>query len=229
MAPVLDPPIAGVVTITPWPLFTVFGVDGHPLVGGKLYTYAANTSQDKPSFADPFLIVPNANPVILDDQGQAMVYLDGFYRLVLTDADNVQLWEVDNYEWPTDTEVPPGGIVNGSTDGVANAIAGESVISVPNLVPLGYRVEGVIVRVDTSFGTANGLQQIAVGDSQLMDGWGMVGLTAGLVTGQRDWHRADRLIAATAYTVLLAAVGGRFDSAGVMSIRAHWSSIGGWA
>lgn len=226
MAPIVEPEV---VLLIPWPHFQAFAPDGSPLIGGKLYTYAANTTVPKAAYHDPYLLSPHANPIILRDDGSEVIWLDGFYHLRLEDRHGVQLWDIPSYEWEVSTTVPPGGIISGSTDGVANAVTGESVIQVPNLVPTGYRVEGVIVRIDTTFGASNGLQQIAIGDGLCMDGWGVVGLEAGVQTIQRDFRRGDRPIPSTAYTVLLAAIGGRFDSAGVMSVRAHWSSIGGWS
>lgn len=228
MAPILEPPPAANV-IQAWPLFTAYDTDGHPLVGGKLYTYDANTSVPKATYGDPFFIAANTNPVVLSADGNALVYLDGFYRLILTDAEDVQRWEIDNYSYPSSEVIPPSGIVAGFTETTVNAPTGESVIAVSSLVPTGYRVEGVIVRVDTAFGTSNGLTGMSIGDATAMDRWGQIGLTAGLETGQRDFHAADRPIAATAYTVLIAATGGRYDSTGVLSVKATWSSIAGWS
>lgn len=225
MAPVAPPAMN---VLQAWPLFTAFDTTGYPLIGGLLHTYAANTSIPKASFADPFLLVENMNPVVLDAMGQAMVYLDGFYRLVLTDREGIQLWEVDNYEWEVGSTVPPSGIVTGADEDTVTTPSGEGVIQVPNLVPLGYRVEGVIVRIGVGLGTSLGLQSVQIGDAILQDRWGSIGLTAGLTTGQRDFRGADRPIAATAYTILLAAIGGRFDSVGEISVKAFWSSIGGW-
>lgn len=211
----------------PWPLFTAYK-DGNPIIGAKLYSFSAYTSTPKATFADPFLIVPNTNPVIMDAHGQAMVYLQGFYRLVLTDAVGVMLWEVDAYAFESSTEAPVGGVVFGMAEGVAVAADGARVLDVANLVPLGYRVEGAIARVDTTFGASRGLTQIALGDSVLLDGWGAIGLDAGLTTLQKDFRRADRPIAPTAYVVRCAALGGLFDGAGQLTVRAHWSSLGGW-
>jgi hypothetical protein len=193
-------------------------------------SYQASTSTPKSTFADPYLLVPNANPVILNADGNAVVYLDGFYRLILTDSNDIMLWEIDNYEWESGTTAPASGLISGMTEAVnITPTAGSAVISVPNLIPLGYRVEGVIVKITTDFGASQGLSSIAIGDSILMDRWGTVALATGQQTGQINFHGADRPIAATAYSVLLSALGGNYDAAGALSIRGFWSSITGWS
>lgn len=216
------------VVLTAWPLFTAIK-DGQPVIGGKLYSYQANTTTPKATYADPFLIVRNTNPVQMNDQGQAMVYLQGFYRLVLTDREGRLLWDIDNYEYASSTEPPEGGVVHGMTQADVPAVNGESVLVVTNTVPLGYRVEGAIARIENTFGASQGLQVIQIGDDLLQDGWGQIGLEAGLTTIQKDFRRADRPITPTLYTVLVSAIGGRFDGAGQLTLRVHWSCIGGWA
>jgi hypothetical protein len=73
---------------------------GDPLVGGKLYTYAAGTNTPQATWADAASVTPNANPVVLDARGEALIYWSGNYKLVLRDAlDNV-IWTVDNVASP---------------------------------------------------------------------------------------------------------------------------------
>lgn len=219
------------VLIQPWPLFTAWDTDGTPLIGGRLHTWAAQTNTPKASYADPYGLTPNANPVILDAMGQAMVWLDGWYHLRLEDRHGVQLWDVLQYEYPSVTEPAAPGMVSGMNEGIVDAStgAGTGVIQVPNLVPLGYRCKGVICKVNTAFGTSNGLTNILIGDATVGDGWGNIGIAAGLQTSQVDFRRGDQPIAATAYTILLAAVGGTYDAVGQMAVRAFWESITGWA
>lgn len=70
--------------------------DGTPLVGGKLYTYAAGTSTPKATYADSAATTPNTNPVILDSRGEASVFWTGSYKAVLKDSSDVTIWTVDN-------------------------------------------------------------------------------------------------------------------------------------
>lgn len=225
MAPTVEP---GIVLIYPWPLFSAYGTDGHPLIGGRLWTYQANTTVPKAAYHDPYFVSPHANPLTLDAYGQATVWLDGYYHLVLEDQDGTLLWNVPSYTFDVSGTVGAGAIVTGSTEQVVQSVQSERVLAVTGLVPLGYRVEGVMTQVTAEFGVSLGLKQILVGDETLEDGWGISPITFGAQTLQRDFRRADRPIAVTAYTVLLAAQGGRFDVAGSITVRATWSSIEGW-
>ena len=83
-----------------FPFFRAFSANGLALAGGKLWTYAAGTATPLATFSDAAGTVPNTNPVILDANGQAQVYLSGQgYKLALTDASDVVQpgWPVDNY------------------------------------------------------------------------------------------------------------------------------------
>ena len=56
--------------------------NGKPLAGGKVFTYEANTTTPKITYADPDGKAPNTNPVILDQAGRAKIYADdGAYRV----------------------------------------------------------------------------------------------------------------------------------------------------
>lgn len=65
---------------------------GKFLVGGKLYTYLANTSLATPkaTYTNQAGNASNTNPIILDAYGQATVFWSGAYDVVLKDsADNI--------------------------------------------------------------------------------------------------------------------------------------------
>ena len=73
-----------------------FDSNGAPLVGGKLYSYAAGTTTPKATYTDESVSSANANPVILDANGEANVWLDsGFYKFVLKDSLDATQWTVD--------------------------------------------------------------------------------------------------------------------------------------
>lgn len=69
---------------------------GAPLIGGKLYTYDAGTSNPRPTYQDAAGTTPNTNPIILDARGEAMVFWSGSYKVVLKDSSDVTIWTVDN-------------------------------------------------------------------------------------------------------------------------------------
>lgn len=73
-----------------------FDDNGDPLSAGKLYTYAAGTTTPKATYTTAAGTTPNANPVVLDSAGRAVVFLDGSYKFRLETAASVLVREVDN-------------------------------------------------------------------------------------------------------------------------------------
>jgi len=75
----------------------VYGVAGSALAGFKLNTYASGTSTPQATYTDSTLSVNNANPVIMDANGQANVWLgNSSYKFVGTDASGTVVWTADN-------------------------------------------------------------------------------------------------------------------------------------
>ena len=72
------------------------GVLGLPLVGGRVYTYAAGTNTPKTTWVDANETVPNTNPVILDARGEASIFWNGAYKVLLCDALYNIIWTQDN-------------------------------------------------------------------------------------------------------------------------------------
>lgn len=89
-------------SLSPPPKLQFFGTDGLPLVGGKLFTYAAGTTTPIATYTDNTQVNQNTNPVILDSNGQANVWLSDAvnYKYVLKDADDVTLFTVDYVSVP---------------------------------------------------------------------------------------------------------------------------------
>jgi len=78
------------------PKFQVVDSAGAPLSGGKLYTYGSGTTTPKATYSDRGLTTPNANPVVLDSRGEAVVWLAlGAYKFVLKTSADVTVWTVD--------------------------------------------------------------------------------------------------------------------------------------
>lgn len=75
-----------------------FNNDGTPCAGGKLWTYAAGTSNPKATYADEAGTVLNQNPVPLDAKGEALIFWSGAYKVDLKQADGTQVtgYPVDN-------------------------------------------------------------------------------------------------------------------------------------
>lgn len=76
--------------------FQCFGLDGKPLAGGKVYTYSAGTTTNKATYTTMAGTVANPNPVILDQNGKAKIFLgDGSYRLQIKDSNNALIDDID--------------------------------------------------------------------------------------------------------------------------------------
>ena len=107
--------------LTPSPKQQIFGTDGLPLVGGKIYTYAGGTSTPIATYTDSTANTANTNPIILDSYGQANIWLINTttYKFVVKDADDVLLYTVDNISIPLDAlgleSPPPIGSVTPNT------------------------------------------------------------------------------------------------------------------
>lgn len=82
------------VSIIP-PKFYAWDRNGKPLAFGKLYTYQARTNTPKPTYQSEDQVVENTNPVILNGEGYANVYLDGSYKMVLKDQNDNEIWSSD--------------------------------------------------------------------------------------------------------------------------------------
>lgn len=83
--------------LIPTPVMQFLDADGNPLVGGKVYTYAAGTSTPLATFTDYGGATPNANPVILNSRGEASIWFGtAAYKLELYTAANVLIWTADN-------------------------------------------------------------------------------------------------------------------------------------
>lgn len=72
---------------------------GLPLVGGKVYTYAAGGSTLKATYTDPACTVQQPNPIPLNTRGEPdnAIYWSGSYRVVVQDALGNLIYTVDNY------------------------------------------------------------------------------------------------------------------------------------
>lgn len=91
---------------------------GVPLAGGFLYTYAAGTTTPQATYTDSTNATANSNPIILDSRGEANVWLaSSLYKFKLADANNTEIWTVDNIAAPSTALSPVFGTnVTISTD-----------------------------------------------------------------------------------------------------------------
>jgi hypothetical protein len=71
-----------------------FDAAGHPASGFKLYTYAANTLTPQATYTNRSGLSANANPIILDARGEAIIYLTPgvVYDYVLKTGADAAVW-----------------------------------------------------------------------------------------------------------------------------------------
>jgi hypothetical protein len=84
--------------LAPQPKAQFFDASGTPLVGGKVYTYAAGTTTPLETYTSALATTPNTNPVILDSRGECNLWFStaSSYKVVLESATDVLQWTVDN-------------------------------------------------------------------------------------------------------------------------------------
>lgn len=108
--------------LAPSPKFRAVGADGLPLVGGKVWTYAAGTSTPQNSYTDYGLGTANTNPVILDARGECDLWLSGNYKVVLTDSVDAVIWTVDNVRDVTASQTLTGMTLAGTLTVTSTAV-----------------------------------------------------------------------------------------------------------
>jgi len=91
-------------SLTPTPKQQLYGSDGAPLVGGKIYTYAAGTTTPLATYTNYGGGTANTNPIILNSLGQADIWLGtSSYKFSVYTAADVLLYTVDNISAPIDS------------------------------------------------------------------------------------------------------------------------------
>lgn len=68
---------------------------GIPLSGCKVYTYEPNSDIPKTTWLDTDKTVENTNPILLDAAGEADIFLDGLYRVVVKDQFGFAVYDVE--------------------------------------------------------------------------------------------------------------------------------------
>lgn len=76
-----------------------FDLNGNPLSGGFLYTYASGTTTPQATYTDASGATPNANPIVLNSRGEANVFWGtSAYKIVLKDSADAEIYTVDNLQ-----------------------------------------------------------------------------------------------------------------------------------
>ena len=134
--------------LTPSPKVQFFDANGEPLVGGKLYTYAAGTSSPLATYTDATGNTANANPVILDSRGEANVWLGpSRYKWALYTSTDTLIWTVDGI-----------GTSFAAQSTAVVATGGQTIVTVPEYGLGGYllvTVNGIVQEYNVDYAETN--------------------------------------------------------------------------
>lgn len=136
-----------------------FDDNGDPLAGGKLYTYTAGTTTPKATYTDAGGATPNANPVILDSAGRAVIFIDGSYKFRLETAASVLVREVDNVSAFTTSAVTIDSILPNQSGNAGKFLTTNGATSSWGTVTAGGPTFGA--PINTTSGTAIDITGIA--------------------------------------------------------------------
>ena len=117
-------------SLSPTPKLQFFDLNGAPLSGGLLYTYAAGTTTPLASYTDSTGLIANTNPIVLDSRGEANVWLGAaIYKFALYTSVGVLIWTVDNINGNTfvvtaigDGTTTAFSVINGVTNIYINGV-----------------------------------------------------------------------------------------------------------
>lgn len=89
--------------------------NGKRLSGGKVFTCEPGTLTPKATYTDALNLIPNTNPINLDESGEADIYLDGGYRMQVYDRYGTLIQDADNFRtWASG--IPAESILYGNQD-----------------------------------------------------------------------------------------------------------------
>ena len=141
--------------LMPVPLFKIIDANGDPVPGGKVYFYEPGTSTAKDTYDAEDGLTPNANPVILDANGDAEIWGSGKYKMNVLTAADVQVpgYPIDNVSFsPASTHTDDQWIASGLTPTYIDATS----FSVPGDETTTYQVGrrlAIVVSAGTIYGT----------------------------------------------------------------------------
>ncbi len=127
-----------------------FDKSNKPLAGGKVYTYEANSTNPKVTWSDEALTVQNTNPVLLDNEGTALIFFSGKYRFRIEDKYGVLIEDNPSVTSPVGIDGVTSDIVkDGNED--QKSINDKNIQEVSNvdmLRALAVRKDGQLVRTN---------------------------------------------------------------------------------
>ena len=130
------------------PILQAIDQNGDPVPGAKLYVYASGTTTPVSVFSDAALSVALPNPIIANARGYfasaggvvGNIFWNGqALRLLLTDASDVTIWQIDDYAATGAAQGAP--IADVPTAGSATAAANATAI---NAILARLRANGIL-------------------------------------------------------------------------------------
>ena len=103
---------------------TFLDSNGKPLTGGKVNFYIPSTTTPKTTWQDQAATIPNANPVVLDSAGRAIILGSGNYRQVVYDKYGNLIWDQVTSSNGTGGGSTPTSVGDGSQVGTIREWAG---------------------------------------------------------------------------------------------------------
>jgi hypothetical protein len=70
-----------------------FDSNGTPLASGQVSFYAPGTTNPATTYQDQAGTIPNSNPIMLDSNGQAVIWGTGSYRQIVQNSSGTTLWD----------------------------------------------------------------------------------------------------------------------------------------
>jgi hypothetical protein len=67
--------------------------NGKPLASGTVFFYTPGTTTPKTTWQDPYQSIVNANPIVLNGSGEALIWGSGIYRQMVYDVNNNLIWD----------------------------------------------------------------------------------------------------------------------------------------
>jgi hypothetical protein len=124
--------------LLPWIPGQFFDLEGVPLAGGSVQFYITGTTTPKDTYSqadrDPMSV--HTNPVVLDADGRATIFLtSGGYDAIVYDSEDVELYTVEGFEDLALTFLESMG--NILQDGTRDVTSGYTVLPTDNLVTVG--------------------------------------------------------------------------------------------
>ncbi|MDE1896034.1 MAG: tail fiber protein [Rhodospirillales bacterium] len=149
--------------------------NGAPLAGGSVSFYIPGTTTQLATYQDQALSVENTNPVILDANGEALIWGFGSFRQVVQDVNGNTIWD-EVVSTPSVTVLATdGGVANAlsvTVNGLASLFAGLVLVAIPAASNTG-----------ASTITVNGLAaaNITIGSTNLVAGALAAGVAAQMI------------------------------------------------